>query len=68
MCCDSSSPPDPRITPCPTCRQHGPWHDGAHAPFCSRRCQLLDLGRWLDEEHLIVSPLPPTDPGEERTP
>jgi endogenous inhibitor of DNA gyrase (YacG/DUF329 family) len=20
-------------------------------PFCSRRCQLIDLGRWLDEEH-----------------
>ncbi len=20
-------------------------------PFCSRRCQLIDLGHWLNEEH-----------------
>jgi hypothetical protein len=20
-------------------------------PFCSERCRLIDLGRWLDEEH-----------------
>lgn len=22
-------------------------------PFCSTRCQLVDLGRWLDEEYRI---------------
>lgn len=22
-------------------------------PFCSRRCQLIDLKRWLDEEYGI---------------
>ena len=27
-------------------------------PFCSRRCRLIDLGEWLDEEHRISSPLP----------
>ena len=21
-----------------------------HPPFCSERCRLIDLGRWLDEE------------------
>ncbi len=25
----------------------------AHAPFCSERCRLLDLGRWLNEEHAL---------------
>jgi endogenous inhibitor of DNA gyrase (YacG/DUF329 family) len=22
-------------------------------PFCSKRCQLIDLGGWLDEKHRI---------------
>jgi uncharacterized protein len=22
-------------------------------PFCSERCRLLDLGRWLDEEYRV---------------
>lgn len=33
-------------------------------PFCSRRCQLVDLGRWLDEDYRIPdddSP-PPASP------
>jgi endogenous inhibitor of DNA gyrase (YacG/DUF329 family) len=25
--------------------------ENPHAPFCSRRCQELDLGRWLKEEY-----------------
>ncbi len=24
-----------------------------HLPFCSQRCQWVDLGRWLDEEYRI---------------
>lgn len=24
-----------------------------HYPFCSHRCQLIDLGRWLDEEYRV---------------
>jgi endogenous inhibitor of DNA gyrase (YacG/DUF329 family) len=27
-----------------------------HFPFCSERCQLIDLGRWLDEEFRISEP------------
>lgn len=27
-------------------------------PFCSRRCQLIDLGRWLNEEYRITEELP----------
>ena len=29
-------------------------------PFCSERCKLVDLGRWLDGEYSI--PGPPTSP------
>ncbi len=24
-----------------------------HAPFCSRRCAQLDLGKWLNEDYVI---------------
>jgi endogenous inhibitor of DNA gyrase (YacG/DUF329 family) len=27
-------------------------------PFCSQRCKLIDLGKWLDEEYKISEPLP----------
>ncbi|MCP5007645.1 MAG: DNA gyrase inhibitor YacG [Planctomycetes bacterium] len=26
-------------------------------PFCSERCQLMDLGLWLSEEHGIDKPV-----------
>jgi endogenous inhibitor of DNA gyrase (YacG/DUF329 family) len=29
-------------------------------PFCSSRCRLIDLGRWLNEEHTL-----PCEPTEE---
>ena len=32
--------------------------DLPHFPFCSKKCKLLDLGEWLDEEHRI-----PGEPG-----
>jgi len=44
---------------CPTCRKKGNWFAGVYGPFCSRRCQLIDLGKWLGEEHLISDPLRP---------
>lgn len=38
---------------CPIChksirREGNPWR-----PFCSERCQLLDLGNWMSEEYRI---------------
>jgi endogenous inhibitor of DNA gyrase (YacG/DUF329 family) len=44
---------------CPTCRKAGNWFAGAYGPFCSRRCRLIDLGKWLDEEHAVSEPLRP---------
>jgi endogenous inhibitor of DNA gyrase (YacG/DUF329 family) len=43
---------------CPSCRKEGNWFDGEHGPFCSHRCKLIDLGKWLNEEARI-SDLPP---------
>ena len=28
-------------------------HSKKSLPFCSERCRLIDLGRWLNEEHLL---------------
>ena len=44
---------------CPTCRKKGDWFAGAFGPFCSHRCKLVDLGKWLGEEHMISEPLRP---------
>jgi endogenous inhibitor of DNA gyrase (YacG/DUF329 family) len=38
-------------------------------PFCSKRCKMVDLGKWLDEKYVIpddpVSPSP-KDPKEDQ--
>ncbi|MGB3725317.1 MAG: DNA gyrase inhibitor YacG [Glaciecola sp.] len=41
---------------CPTCATDVEWTPRASfRPFCSKRCQLIDLGQWADEEHAIAS-------------
>ncbi len=30
-------------------------------PFCSQRCKLIDLGRWLNEQYSIDRDLTPDD-------
>jgi hypothetical protein len=46
---------------CPTCKKSGDWFAGPFGPFCSRRCKLVDLGKWFSEEHLISRPVQPQD-------
>jgi endogenous inhibitor of DNA gyrase (YacG/DUF329 family) len=41
---------------CPTCSKGGAW-PARFAPFCSERCKLIDLGKWLNQEHVIPTPL-----------
>ncbi|MCA1649393.1 MAG: DNA gyrase inhibitor YacG [Acidobacteria bacterium] len=41
---------------CVGCRRPA---EAAWAPFCSERCQLVDLGRWLAEDYRIASTPPP---------
>jgi endogenous inhibitor of DNA gyrase (YacG/DUF329 family) len=38
--------------------------DPAWRPFCSERCKLADLGRWLREEYRVpdTAELPSSDP------
>jgi uncharacterized protein len=39
--------------------------DWPHFPFCSERCKLIDLGRWLGEGYGIPADEPPDDVPEE---
>jgi endogenous inhibitor of DNA gyrase (YacG/DUF329 family) len=40
---------------CPTCGKPAQWQDNPARPFCSERCKLIDLGRWVDEEYRVPS-------------
>jgi len=54
----------PKIS-CPRCGKplvYNKIRDVPTFPFCSRRCKLIDLGRWLDERHRI--PGPPVEENE----
>jgi endogenous inhibitor of DNA gyrase (YacG/DUF329 family) len=41
------------IVKCPTCRREVEWENNPHRPFCSERCQLIDLGAWTEERYRI---------------
>jgi len=38
---------------CPTCRKVVAREANPRFPFCSERCRLVDLGKWIDEEYRI---------------
>jgi endogenous inhibitor of DNA gyrase (YacG/DUF329 family) len=38
---------------CPTCNRQVDWQDNPFRPFCSERCKLLDLGKWVSEEYRV---------------
>lgn len=39
---------------CPTCGKKVAWTvQQRWRPFCSERCRLIDLGKWVGEEHSI---------------
>jgi uncharacterized protein len=39
---------------CPQCRKKVLWNDEyLNRPFCSKRCQLIDLGEWANENFAI---------------
>jgi len=49
---------------CPTCGKPVPWSpESTYRPFCSKRCQLIDLGEWVNEEKAIPGEPEPTQPG-----
>ena len=41
---------------CPTCKKIIQWTEAyPYRPFCSHRCQLLDLGDWANERYSFPS-------------
>ena len=51
---------------CPICKK-AVTSSAVDFPFCSDRCRLIDLGRWVDEEYRVSEPLfPPPPETEER--
>ena len=55
-------------TRCPTCRGVAVKDGNKVFPFCSERCQLVDLGRWLTEEYRIPEEPDSKGGGVERLP
>lgn len=44
--------------PCPQCQKVVVWQASSEfRPFCSKRCQLIDLGEWAEENHKISQPM-----------
>lgn len=44
------------IVNCPICEKEVVWSkESKYRPFCSERCQLIDLGDWAAEKHSIAS-------------
>jgi endogenous inhibitor of DNA gyrase (YacG/DUF329 family) len=39
----------------------GNWQDYPDYPFCSSRCRIIDLGRWLGEEYRVPDKTPSDD-------
>jgi endogenous inhibitor of DNA gyrase (YacG/DUF329 family) len=53
----------PRLASCPICGKPAPPRPENRAfPFCSERCRLLDLGKWLGGDYRI--PGPPAGDGD----
>lgn len=39
---------------CPSCKTTVEWSEASpHRPFCSKKCQLIDLGEWAEEQKSI---------------
>ncbi len=45
---------------CPHCSQQVQWPETSTYPFCSERCQLIDLGVWASEGYRL-----PAEPAAE---
>jgi len=48
---------------CPNCGKPTQWNDNPYRPFCSERCKLVDLGRWVNEEYRVPGPPEPSESG-----
>ena len=54
---------------CPTCGKPAEWKDNPFRPFCSERCQMVDLGRWVEGEYRVPGePMPEDHSHQSATP
>lgn len=53
-----------RFMKCPTCGKQVEWKDNPFRPFCSERCQLVDLGKWVEGEYRVPGEPLPQEPKE----
>jgi len=52
-------PSSVKLVTCPTCGKQVEWNEqNSWKPFCSKRCQIIDLGDWASEKHKIPSETP----------
>ena len=52
-----------RYVNCPICKQAAEFSPAnPYRPFCSRRCKLIDLGQWANEQYKIAGSDKPTGP------
>lgn len=51
--------PDAKKLRCPICQRPVVFDELPIGLFCSERCKLVDLGRWLGEEYTIPAASPP---------
>jgi uncharacterized protein len=50
------------MSACPICNRPAPSRPQNRAfPFCSPRCKLVDLGKWLDDKYRIPGSAAPED-------
>ena len=47
---------------CPNCDKQVEWHDNPFRPFCSERCKLIDLSKWVSEEYRVPGRPVPGEP------
>jgi uncharacterized protein len=44
---------------CPTCKKPAAPEAASYWPFCSERCQMIDLGQWFEEKYTITESIKP---------
>ncbi|MBN2318534.1 MAG: DNA gyrase inhibitor YacG [Acidobacteria bacterium] len=51
---------------CPHCGKEIEDSKQPYRPFCSDRCKLIDLGKWISEDYRV--PAPETENNDQRNP
>lgn len=45
-----------KVRPCPICKNLTTYSESnPYRPFCSERCQVIDLGEWASQKYAIPS-------------